>query len=79
LRQDNEYFFIVNYQVLEAKVDLSEAVKRAKQESDRIEAELREQGDIIYQPYKEKEEQNDRKAIRELEARLKQAETSAWQ
>jgi len=66
LRQDNEYFFIVNYQVLEVKVDETgeaEPVKKA-----------------IYQPYETKDKQAQQQLIKGYQNKISQlqAEVQQW-
>lgn len=66
LRQDNEYFFIINYQAVEAKVDkIAETEEPVKQD--------------IYQPYEEKDNQAQRKLIQELQTKVAQLQTEIQQ
>lgn len=78
LRQNRKYFFIVSWQELETKIDLAEAIKRAKQEADQIEAEFRIQGDIC-QPFEVKEEQINQQSSQQLRTKVNQLEAQVQQ
>lgn len=65
LRQDKEYFFIVNYQAIEVKVDEIAETEPVKQD--------------IYQPYEEKDNQAQQKLIQELQIKVSQLQTEIQQ
>jgi hypothetical protein len=65
LRQDNEYFFIVNYQLLEVKVNETgdtEPVEKA-----------------IYQPYETKDKQAQQQLIKGYQTKISQLQAEVQQ